>query len=249
MLRFIRLFILYDSFFMLGKGVKYLEKRTGKALHSVVEYLKQGIASGDYLPGEKLNMLDIAEKLGISRIPVSEAFQDLGKQGLVELINNRGAYVKKYTFQEAYNIYNVWTHLDVLACRLAAQNLNDDHIRKIEKNLREQEGIIEDGDYDSYDRFIIKNHEFHLLIAQFSGNQFLFELIDNILNRVRIIRMLSLGFPTRPPESYREHLMLFKYIKEKEYCLIEKQVHQHMERGFDHIKRKMNNKTSEADGK
>lgn len=220
------------------KGVKFLTRRNGKALHLVVKHLKQGIDSGEYLPGEKLTMIDIAEKLGISRIPVSEAFQDLEKQGLVELISNRGAFVKKYTLQEAHNIYKVWTELEVLSWRLLSQNLNDKIIAKIEKNLQEQESLANDENYEGFTR---KDNEFHLLAAKFSGNEFLYQLIDNVLTRVRMIRMLSLGSSTRPQESYQEHLLLVKYIKEKNNDLIEKQIHQHMERGFKHLEKRMGN--------
>lgn len=213
-----------------------MTKRNGKALHLVVKHLKQGIINREYLPGEKLTMIDIAEKLGISRIPVSEAFQDLEKQGLVELISNRGAFVKKYTIQDANNIYKVWTELEILSWKLLTENLNDKIFAKIEKNVNEQGLLAND---ENYEEFIEKDIELHLLAAKYSGNQFLYELIDNILIRIKMIRLLSLGSPARPQESYQEHLLLIKCVKEKNYELIEKHIRQHFESGFKHLERRM----------
>lgn len=212
-----------------------MKKRNNKALHQVVEYLEQSIAQGEYLPGEKLNMADIASKLGISRIPVSEAFQYMGKQGLIELIDNRGAYVKKYTIQEAFDIYQVWTQLELFSCKLTAENMNKNKEDLFNENLSKQKKAIEENNFIE---FTILNREFHLLIAQLSGNDFLVELMDNILKRVTVFRMLSLWYPDRLQESYQEHLDLVKLLKEKDLGLIEKQVFKHMERGFEYIKRK-----------
>lgn len=210
-------------------------KKRSKALHQVVEYLEQSIAQGEYLPGEKLNMADIASKLGISRIPVSEAFQYMGKQGLIELIDNRGAYVKKYTIKEAFDIYQIWTQLELSSCKLMAENVNKNIDTLFNKNLAKQKKAVDESDFIG---FTILNREFHLLIAQLSGNDFLVELIDNILKRVTVLRMLSLWSPDRLQESYQEHLDLIKFIKEKDVGLIEKQVFKHMERGFEYIKKK-----------
>lgn len=208
-------------------------KKRNKAVYQVVEYLENSIAQGAYLPGEKLNMAEIATKLGISRIPVSEAFQYMGKQGLIELIDNRGAYVKKYTIQEAYNIYQTWTQLEVYSCKLMAENTNHNNDALFKNNLAKQKKAVDEIDFVA---FTILNREFHLLIAKLSGNDFLVELIDNILKRVTMFRMLSLWSPDRIQESYQEHLDLYKLLKERDMEQIEKQVIKHMESGFEYIK-------------
>lgn len=212
-----------------------MKKRNSKALHQIVQYLEDSIARGEYLPGEKLNMADIAAKLSVSRIPVSEAFQYMGKQGLIELIDNRGAFVKKYTIQEAFDIYEVWTQLELLACQMAAGNINKSQENQINKNLAKQAKAV---DEDNFVEFTYLNKEFHMLICQISGNGFLVELMENVLNRAAIFRMLSLLYPMRMHESYAQHQELLECIKAKDRDAIEKMVYKHMETGFIYLKKK-----------
>lgn len=232
----IRSFILEKS--VLRKNNKEVKvKKRNKAVHQVVEYLENSIAQGTYLPGEKLNMADIANKLGISRIPISEAFQYMGKQGLIELYDNRGAYVKKYTIQEAYNIYQAWTQLEIYSCKLMAVNRNKKKDEQFNKNFEKQKKAVDDLDVVN---FTILNRDFHLLIAKSSGNDYLVELIDNILKRVTMFRMLSLWSPKRIQESYQQHLDLYQAILKNDAKLIEEKVICHMETGFEYLKNKNN---------
>ena len=51
----------------------------------VTSILKRAIYSGEYKSGQELSLTAIAEKLGISRTPVREAFQTLAAEGLITL--------------------------------------------------------------------------------------------------------------------------------------------------------------------
>lgn len=206
--------------------------KRSKASYQVVEYLEKSIIQGKYLPGEKLRMAEIAKELGISRIPVSEAFQYMGNQGLIELIDNQGAYVKKYTIQEAHDIYTVWTQLELLSCKLAAEKMNKKNEKVFEGSLNKQKKILEEG---SIFDFTALNREFHMYIAKLSGNDFLYEMMDNILKRVTMLRLLSLWYPKRIKQSYEEHVELVKYMKDKDFEMIEKQILKHMDEGFRHL--------------
>ena len=49
----------------------------------VVQILREQILSGDLKPGEELTQEDVAEKLGVSRMPVREALQALTQEGFL----------------------------------------------------------------------------------------------------------------------------------------------------------------------
>lgn len=57
--------------------------------------LERIILSGELAPGQKLNEKALAERFGVSRGPVREAFQALHARGLVEMIPNRGVFVQE----------------------------------------------------------------------------------------------------------------------------------------------------------
>lgn len=60
----------------------------------IAAVLRKSILNGELKAGEELSLTGTAEKLGVSRTPVREAFQTLSEEGLIELRMNRGAIVK-----------------------------------------------------------------------------------------------------------------------------------------------------------
>src|SRR5580693_8188092 len=77
------------------------------------------IFKGELSAGQKLTEQDIAERLGVSRGPVREALRALADAGLLQIEQNRGAYVRKIDFEEAVEIHDVYSALEELAARSA----------------------------------------------------------------------------------------------------------------------------------
>jgi DNA-binding GntR family transcriptional regulator len=85
------------------------------------EYIKQGILSQRYLPGQGLVEGVIARELAVSRTPIREALRELGREGLVEIIPNRGAFVRVATIEELLEIFDVKIRLEGLCAARAAE--------------------------------------------------------------------------------------------------------------------------------
>jgi len=71
----------------------------------VVDTLRKGILAGDYQIGEKLDQKLLAEKLGVSIIPVREGLRQLEAEGLIRLVPRRGAFVAELSIAELKEIY------------------------------------------------------------------------------------------------------------------------------------------------
>ena len=97
--------------------------RTSSMSRVVQGEIEKIILSGVYGPGEKLNEKALADRLGVSRGPVREAFQALNARGLVEMIPNRGVFVQQITRHDAVAIYDVRAGLFGTACRLLAERI------------------------------------------------------------------------------------------------------------------------------
>jgi DNA-binding transcriptional regulator YhcF (GntR family) len=78
----------------------------------VQQELERMILAGELPAGSKLNEAAIAERLGVSRGPVREAFRALEESGLVELEKNRGVFVREIRIEEADEIYELRAVLD-----------------------------------------------------------------------------------------------------------------------------------------
>jgi len=83
----------------------------------------QWIFKGELTAGQKLTEQEVALRLGVSRGPVREAFRALEDLGLVQIEQNRGAFVRKIDLDEAIEIHDVYSALEELATRTAARRL------------------------------------------------------------------------------------------------------------------------------
>ena len=73
----------------------------------IANRLKESILEGDLKPGTELIQEKIAETLGVSRIPVREAFLILEHDGFVERQRSRGFVVSELTLDDVYEHYEI----------------------------------------------------------------------------------------------------------------------------------------------
>ncbi|MFJ3089370.1 GntR family transcriptional regulator [Streptomyces sp. NPDC086838] len=85
------------------------------------ELIRAGIHSGAYLPGTRLRERELAEALGVSRVPVREALVRLATEGLVVLEPRRGARVRRLTLRDVDELFDLRLSLEVFAARRAAE--------------------------------------------------------------------------------------------------------------------------------
>ncbi len=88
----------------------------------VTAELRKAIYAGEYQSGDELSLTEIAARLGISRTPVREAFQELEKEGLIQLRMNRGAVVNTIDRKFIRDIFEMRRLLESKAAERAAWN-------------------------------------------------------------------------------------------------------------------------------
>ena len=84
------------------------------------DILKRQLLSGELRPGERVNEVVMAARLGISRGPLREAIRNLEQEGLLIAAPHRGTFVRQLTEEEAAELQEVRLALETAAaCRLA----------------------------------------------------------------------------------------------------------------------------------
>lgn len=78
------------------------------------------ILAGRIAAGEHLVEQALAEQLSISRISVREALQQLAQEGLIEIIPNRGAYLRRFTAEDIEEVFRLRAALEAMAAELVA---------------------------------------------------------------------------------------------------------------------------------
>src|ERR1700730_18564549 len=126
----------------------------GSLAGRVERAVAQWIFSGELTAGEKLTEQEVAESLGVSRGPVREAFRALADVGLLQIEQNRGAYVRKIDFQEAVEIHDVYSALEELAARRAARQLSGAQLEELKRLV---EGMDDEAESEDLARYYALN--------------------------------------------------------------------------------------------
>lgn len=180
---------------------------------ATLDYIKGRILNFVLLPGVKISDDEIAKTLGTSRSPVREALNRLVEQGLVESRPNRGFIVKVYTRKEVADHYMLREALECLAVRLAIQSMDREKIKSFKDFLATYAAIMKSQDIA---RFNEVDERFHDLIALYSNNVALYEALQNLHGRIRIIRRYDHFRVGSFQETYEEHRLILKYMVRKD---------------------------------
>ena len=180
-----------------------LELLRSKSLATVIqEKIERMILSGQLAAGQRINELALAQALGVSRSPVREACRKLEQAGMVEIINNRGMFVRRVGLQQALDIYEVRGALGVLAGELLAQRATVDDIAALYAMVDQMEVSLGAGQASDYFR---QNLAFHDRLVRSTRNQRLVDMFLGTDKELHLYRHRSLVQPSGMSVSNREH--------------------------------------------
>ena len=106
--------------------------------------LKQMIISGNLKPGERLNQVNLAKQLGISRTPLLQAMNRLTSEQLTETIPRRGTRVRVFSNEDLLSIFEIRGRLEPYTCELAAKEIIEERIIALKNNIENMQNAIED---------------------------------------------------------------------------------------------------------
>ena len=179
-------------------------------VHAEIERL---ILAGALPPGSKLTEAMLAERLGVSRGPIREAFRILEEAGLVRLEKNRGVFVRSIPIDEAMEIYDLRAMIDESAGRQLAEHITPEQLKALRGLVEQMERLVKDGHNTSAsDPYHALNLAFHDQIIAFVGNRKLTELYRRLVKELSLFRRVNLADGQQIPVSVQEHRAILKAI-------------------------------------
>src|SRR6201993_3741812 len=117
---------------------------------SLRQKLEGAIAAGHLEPGSRLDEQEIAQRFGVSRTPVREAFRLMAANNLVELRGRQGAMVRSIKAQALIEMFQVMAELEGLCARLAARRVSQKWGEEISAIHQRLVAASQSGDIDEF---------------------------------------------------------------------------------------------------
>ena len=157
----------------------------------VYEQMRTDILRCILPPGEQLTEAELAERYELGKAPVRTALTRLRHDGLVQSTPRRGWVVTPITLRDARELFQIRLILEPQVARLAAGRIDEERLRRLDELV--QRGY-RPGDPESQAAFLEANREFHLAIAEASGNARLTRMVNSCMEEIG--RLLHIGLAT-----------------------------------------------------
>lgn len=202
----------------------FVERQPLTAEEEAYNFLLEAICCGRYRKGDRLIAEDIAGEIGMSRMPVREAFRRLDAQGLVTLRPNRGAIVSGLDIDELHEVFEMRSALEGLAVRVAVAHIGERQLAALERLLDEMD------DYrDESAEWVSRHRKFHEYLCSLSGRPRLLKQISALYSLIEAPMRLWLQHVDKPLSARQEHAVILNAIRAGNAEQAEAVVREHIE--------------------
>lgn len=164
--------------------------RTRSLANVVQAEIERMIIDGELKPNERVNENGLSQRLGVSRGPIREACSALSAMGLIEIIPNRGFFIRALTNEEAKDLSEARACVFGCMAMMLAERITDEEIASLRALTDRMDEIVALGDVHVY---YPVNLEFHKRIAVMAGNDRLETIYGNFVRELHIQRYRALA--------------------------------------------------------
>ena len=205
-----------------ARGLEIL--RTQSLATLVLQELERMILEGELKAGERINEKVMADRQNVSRGPVREAIRRLEETGLVEVVVNRGAFVRKLQLAEALELYDIRSAILGLAGKLLAERITDGQVKALFDRVERMEAAAGERDLE---RYYPLNLEFHATLMEYTGNRRLGEFDASMAKELYLFRRRSLVTGSGLSASSGEHREIVEALAEGDSARVSKVMSDH----------------------
>ena len=200
----------------------------------VYENLKKRIINHSLKAGEPLNEALLTKELGISKTPIREALQQLEKEGFIENIPGKGAFVSRISVQDIREIFEIREILECEVIKRVAMrgNLNQSDAQAIRRKFESSEG---EGNKHTKSHFKA-GVQIHTFIFEAFGNKRLLQYYERLQDHIERLRLYFFGqaYQERSEQSFKEHLEILNSLIAQDPQRAEKAMRDHLQNSLEY---------------
>jgi DNA-binding GntR family transcriptional regulator len=181
------------------------------------EMLRTAILSGELAAGSRLIETQLAEQLQVSRTPVREALRLLQRDHLVTADAQGAMRVAILSIEDAIQLYDCRIALEQLSVSAACRTATNEQFEQIEATLQRAEKAIENPAHSLTPYQLLHlDYQFHRLLAESSSNTWLVQILDQVFDKMSLLRLRTIEHNPNVLEIRGEHRRVLDAIRRRD---------------------------------
>ena len=185
-------------------------RRPPTAQEAVLAELRRAIISGDLRPGEQVLQDALADRFGVSRVPLREALKILEGEGQVVYQPHRGYFVAELNVEDLREVYRIRDLLESEAVRTAVPLLGEDDVQRLEDAAADVDRADALGDLLA---MTAANRRFHFVLVEAAQMPRLARLVRILWDATDVYRSVYYAENTHRRVVHDEHHAVIAAIR------------------------------------
>ncbi|MFD2757893.1 GntR family transcriptional regulator [Gulosibacter faecalis] len=191
-------------------GPQLLSSSIADQLHDI---LCHRIVTGEYLPGQRLDIQAIAEEFAVSKTPVRDAVFELEADRLVETRPRSGTFVTTMTIQDVHEVCQLRKGIEWVATGIAAATMPIEAVEALRIEAVNAERAAREGDFQP---FFKSDTNIHTEIVRASSNSRLLQVRSSVQPFIDWLQFIGATGPERVLGSSRRHMEILDAMAKRD---------------------------------
>lgn len=181
--------------------------RPQTAQEAVLDALRRMIVTGELVPGSSLRQDAIAQRFGVSRVPVREALRILEGEGKLQHTAHQGYRISKLSIEELLEVYRLRELLETEAIKASVPRLQDDELARMRSAM---DAMDRAADAEDVVQVGLGNRAFHFAILEPCGFPLTLRILGQLWETTDPYRRLYFTRPITRANVNAEHLRIYE---------------------------------------
>lgn len=197
---------------------------------AVYATLREAILSRRFAPGQRINVDELRQQLGVSRTPLKDGLNRLALQGLVRVAPRYGTFVSELRADEMAEISDVRLVLELHAVELGVPRISHQQLQRMREYVGAMKATVTPQDNcTDHMAFVGSDHGFHQVILEAAGNSKLVEVYENLNVHIQVARVYYMSTHKRAQQVCDEHEAILRAYESRDVTAAKAAMTTHLE--------------------
>lgn len=191
--------------------------------------LRKMILAGELTPGQRLVEAQLARDLEVSRTPIREALGQLQREALVMIDGDHGLKVATFSAVDAAQLYECRMALENISVSEACQHGTTTQLRNLQRLVEKAEKLAGTNPSQLLNfQLLDLDYQFHRSIAEMSGNSWLQEILEQIFDKMMLLRIQTIQQNQDVLDVGAEHFEIYEAIAQRNSSIATHAITKHL---------------------